>query len=120
VIETTNDLNVNLASLREAGVRLALDDFGTGFSSLRLLMALRPDELKIDKSFVAATLNDRLAQQIVLLLQQLSENMGLTLVAEGVEDERTRDSLVEAGVRCFQGYLYAQPSTAEQLIISQR
>jgi len=120
VIETTDDLKLNLASLREAGVRLALDDFGTGFSSLRLLLALRPDELKIDKSFVSATLKDGLALQIVLLLQQLSAAMGLTLVAEGVEDERTRDRLVEAGVRCFQGYLYGRPMGAAELVASQR
>lgn len=120
VIETTESLIANLASLRRAGVRLALDDFGTGFSSLRLLMALRPDELKIDKSFVSATLNDNLALRIVLLLQQLSESMGLTLVAEGVEDQRTRARLVEAGVRCFQGYLYARPTTADELIANAR
>lgn len=120
VIETTEDLNSNLASLRQAGVRLALDDFGTGFSSLRLLMALRPDELKIDKSFVTATLHDSLALQIVLLLQQLSETMGLTLVAEGVEDEQIRDRLVQVGVRCFQGYLFARPASPADLIASQR
>lgn len=120
VIETTDDLNANLISMRSAGMRLALDDFGTGFSSLKLLLLLRPDELKIDKSFVFATLKDTLALRIVLLLQQLSETMGLTLVAEGVEDERTRDRLVEAGVRCFQGYLYSRPATAAELIASAR
>jgi diguanylate cyclase (GGDEF)-like protein len=119
VIETTDDLNANLASLRQAGVRLALDDFGTGFSSLRLLMGLRPDELKIDKSFVAATVHDALAQQIVMLLQQLTETMGLTLVAEGVEDETIRDRLMEAGVRCFQGYLYSRPASPAALIAQQ-
>jgi EAL domain-containing protein (putative c-di-GMP-specific phosphodiesterase class I) len=120
VIESTEDFTINLASLRQAGVRLALDDFGTGFSSLKLLMALRPDELKIDQSFVSATLNDGLALQIVLLLQQLSETMGLTLVAEGVEDEQIRDRLVQAGVRCFQGYLYTRPASPADLIASQR
>jgi EAL domain-containing protein (putative c-di-GMP-specific phosphodiesterase class I) len=83
-------------------------------------MALRPDELKIDKSFVLATLNDSLALQIVLLLQQLSETMALTLVAEGVEDELTRDRLVQAGVRFFQGYLYARPASPADLIARQR
>jgi diguanylate cyclase (GGDEF)-like protein len=120
MIETTDGLGDNLTSLRQAGMRLALDDFGTGFSSLRLLMTLRPDELKIDKSFVSATLDDALALRIVLLLQELSESMGLTLVAEGVEDERTRDRLLEAGVRCFQGYLYARPSSPAELIAAAR
>lgn len=120
VIETTEALSENLASLRQAGIRLALDDFGTGFSSLRLLMALRPDELKIDKSFVSATFNDGMALGIVLLLQQLSESMGLILVAEGVEDQPTHGRLVEAGVRCFQGYLYARPTRADELIANAR
>ncbi len=119
VIETTDELNTNLASLRQAGLRLALDDFGTGFSSLRLLMGLRPDELKIDKSFVAATVHDPLAQQIVMLLQQLTETLGLTLVAEGVEDETIRDRLMEAGVRCFQGYLYSRPASPAELVAQQ-
>ncbi|QVL53939.1 MAG: hypothetical protein KFB97_06345 [Cyanobium sp. M30B3] len=54
------------------------------------------------------------------LLQQLSESMGLTLVAEGEEDERTRDRLVQAGVRCFQGYLYARPTSPAELIAKAR
>lgn len=116
VIETTAELTDNLASLRQAGVRLALDDFGTGFSSLGLLMGLRPDELKIDKSFVSATIDDALARQIVLLLQQLSESLELTLVAEGVEDVTIRDTLIQCGVRCFQGYFFSRPQTAEELI----
>ncbi|MEB3320019.1 MAG: EAL domain-containing protein [Cyanobium sp.] len=118
VIETTEELTDNLASLRQSGVRLALDDFGTGFSSLRLLMGLRPDELKIDKSFVLATIDDALARQIVLLLQQLSQTLGLTLVAEGVEDATIRDCLIQAGVRCFQGYFFARPQTVTALIAS--
>lgn len=116
VIETTETLSDNIASLRQAGVQLALDDFGTGFSSLRLLMGLRPDELKIDKSFVVATLHDPLALEIVQLLQQLAESLGLMLVAEGVEDAPTRDQLIRVGVRCFQGYLYARPERAEELL----
>ena len=118
VIETTDALTDNLASLRQAGVRLALDDFGTGFSSLGLLMGLKPDELKIDKSFVLATIDDALARQIVLLLQQLSESLQLTLVAEGVEDATIRDGLIRCGVRCFQGYFFSRPQTAEELIAS--
>ena len=116
VVEASEELNDNLDSLRQAGVQLALDDFGTGYSSLRLLMWLRPSELKIDKSFVMATARDPLAQQIVQLLQQLSAALGLRLVAEGVETSEIRDRLMQLGIHHFQGFLYARPQPAEQLI----
>jgi diguanylate cyclase (GGDEF)-like protein len=120
VIEISKELTDNLESLRQAGVRLALDDFGTGFSSLRLLMWLRPHELKIDKSFVQATAHDPVAEQIIHLLQNLAQTMGLTLIAEGVEDQATRDRLAAAGIRYFQGYLYAKPLRPQDLISSLR
>lgn len=109
VVETSFELTDNLESLRRAGVQLALDDFGTGYSSLRLLMWLKPDELKIDKSFVVAAAQDPVAHQIVRLLRALSRQMQLTLVAEGVEDERMFDLLRDAGLERFQGYLFSRP-----------
>ena len=115
VLELGPDVTANLASLRQAGVRLALDDFGTGFSSLRLLMWLRPDELKIDKSFVIATSQDPFALQIVRLLQSLAQQMQLTLVAEGVEDESLLERLLQTGISRFQGYLFAKPQPSSVL-----
>ena len=85
VVEASPELSENLQSLRRAGVKLSLDDFSTGFSSLRLLMWLKPDEHKIDKSFVLAAAEDPIARQIVRLLHTISRDMKLTLVAEGVE-----------------------------------
>ncbi len=115
VVEPSEELTHNLQSLRRAGVKLALDDFGTGFSSLRLLMWLRPDELKIDKSFVVAATEDPIAHRIVRLLHALSQDMHLTLVAEGVEEERLFELLRDAGVEHFQGYLFARPLPREEL-----
>lgn len=115
VVEASLELSENLQSLRRAGVKLALDDFGTGFSSLRLLMWLKPDELKIDKSFVLAAAEDPIARQIVRLLHTLSQDMNLTLVAEGVEAEAMFQLLCEAGVEHFQGHLFSRPLSREKL-----
>ena len=116
VIETSPELNANLQTLRAAGIRLALDDFGTGFSSLRLLMWLKPDEIKIDKSFVLAASQDIVANQIVRLLQLLSEQMCMSLVAEGVEQQHVLRLLQEAGLRRFQGYLFSRAQSIDGLI----
>lgn len=115
VVEASPELSENLQSLRRAGVKLSLDDFSTGFSSLRLLMWLKPDELKIDKSFVLAAAEDPIARQIVRLLHTLSRDMKLTLVAEGVEAEAMFQLLREAGVEHFQGHLFSRPLSREKL-----
>jgi len=116
VVETSFELTDNLDSLRRAGVQLALDDFGTGYSSLRLLMWLKPNELKIDKSFVVAATQDPVALQIVRLLQNLTEQMQLLLVAEGVEDQSMFDLLRQAGLQRYQGYLFSRPLSRADLV----
>jgi EAL domain-containing protein (putative c-di-GMP-specific phosphodiesterase class I) len=116
VVESSFELNENLDSLRRAGVQLALDDFGTGFSSLRLLMWLKPNELKIDKSFVLAASQDAVALQIVRLLQTLTAEMKLQLVAEGVEDSGMFQLLLEAGLNRFQGHLFARALSRQELV----
>ena len=116
VVETSFELTENLNSLRRAGVKLALDDFGTGYSSLRLLMWLKPNELKIDKTFVVAASQDPVALQIVRLLQSLTEQMQLLLVAEGVEDDAMFQLLREAGLQRYQGYLFSRPLSRSDLL----
>ena len=119
VVETSGELTDNLDALRNAGVTLALDDFGTGFSSLRLLMWLKPNELKIDKSFVVAASQDPVALQIVSLLQSLTQEMDLLLVAEGVEEEAVLQLLHQAGLQRFQGYLFSRPLSRADLVAQQ-
>ena len=102
-----------VASLREFGVSLAIDDFGTGYSSLSYIKRLRPDKLKIDRSFVKdlpADADDRaLTEAIVSIAQALS----ITVVAEGVETPEQRDYLLSLGCRLQQGYLLGRPQGAE-------
>ena len=112
----TEAAQATVASLRELGVALAIDDFGTGYSSLSYIKRLRPDKLKIDRSFVKdlpADADDRaLTEAIVSIAQALS----ITVVAEGVETPEQRDYLLGLGCRLQQGYLLGRPMAAEHLL----
>ena len=103
---------VQLARLRSMGVRLAIDDFGTGYSSLSYLKRLPVNEVKIDKSFVMGMSSDSDDAVIVRSTIDLAENLGLEVVAEGVEDALTRNFLVELGCTAIQGYHLCRPMPA--------
>ena len=109
VLEASPLVRQNLELLRQRGIRIALDDFGTGHSSLTLLSELRPDELKIDRSFVMALERDPYAHHIVLVITNLARSLDIDLVAEGVEDRSTWSILEQLGVDRFQGYLISPP-----------
>lgn len=95
-----------LMSLKNQGVKIALDDFGTGYSSLFLLRELPIDKLKIDRSFVSTLTADRENATIVGALVGLGKALGLTVTAEGVEDQDTADALAAMNCEFVQGYLY--------------
>lgn len=95
-----------LLSLKNQGVKVALDDFGTGYSSLFLLRELPIDKLKIDRSFVSTLTADRENATIVGALVGLGMALGLTVTAEGVEDQATADALAAMKCEFAQGYLY--------------
>jgi len=98
-----------LRDLCSLGVRLAMDDFGTGYSSLSSLRRFPGEFLKIDRSFVAGLRTDPTAPAIVAAVVSLSEALGLSPVAEGVETEDDARLLQALGCRFAQGYLYARP-----------
>jgi diguanylate cyclase (GGDEF)-like protein len=104
-----------LHELRELGVLLSVDDFGTGYSSLSYLRQLQPDELKIDRSFVAALCRDGDSAVIVRSTVELGHALGLDVVAEGVEDQDTYDALVGMGCDRMQGFHIAQPMSPAAL-----
>ncbi len=95
--------------LKRLGVRIAIDDFGTGYSSLRHLHALPFDEIKVDRSFVQTMSTRRESRKIVAAIIGLGQSLGLTTVAEGVEDERQADMLLWLGCDLAQGFLYGRP-----------
>jgi diguanylate cyclase (GGDEF)-like protein len=101
--------------LRQLGVELSLDDFGTGYSSLAHLKALPVSELKIDRSFVSRMRDDETDSAIVYALIQLARKLGLTLVAEGVEDRGTMEALRALDCDLIQGYLISRPLPAADI-----
>jgi diguanylate cyclase (GGDEF)-like protein len=95
--------------LAAAGVGSAIDDFGTGYSSLAYIKQLPVDEIKIDRSFVRNIVNDKKDMAIVLSTIELCHNLGLIVVAEGVEDSLSAELLRRLGCDLAQGYLFAPP-----------
>jgi len=94
------------------GITISIDDFGTGYSSLAYLSRLPVQEIKIDKSFVLEMLQDRNAAVIVQTIVDLGANLGLRVVAEGVEDATTWDRLTDLGCALAQGFHLSRPVPA--------
>ena len=95
--------------LSALGCKLSLDDFGTGYSSLAYLQRLPMDELKVDRSFIMAMTTDQSAAVVVRSIVKLAHNLGLSVVAEGVESQAAFDALRELGCDVVQGYLLGRP-----------
>jgi diguanylate cyclase (GGDEF)-like protein/PAS domain S-box-containing protein len=107
LVDSVEDVKAKMTSLRAHGLKLSIDDFGTGYSSLSYLSHLPLDQLKIDRSFVRDMLVDTGSGAIAKTIIALSDSMGLTVIAEGVETEEQRDFLSHSGCDTFQGYLYS-------------
>lgn len=102
--------------LRSKGIHLCMDDFGTGFSSLSYLRKLNFDMLKIDMSFVRDMVDDIDARKIVQTMIDMGNNLGIAVTAEGVEDKAQLDLLVSMGCRYAQGYYFAKPLLAADVL----
>ena len=113
ILEPNATVSANLEALRQAGLRLALDDFGTGYSSLVLLKSLRPDVVKIDKSFVQAIRRDADARHIITLIAALAPRLDLELIAEGIEERSLLEDLEPLGIALFQGFAFGRPSPVQ-------
>jgi diguanylate cyclase (GGDEF)-like protein/PAS domain S-box-containing protein len=106
-----------LQTLRDVGVRIALDDFGTGYSSLRHVHEFPVDILKIDKSFVIGLGTrgpeaTRRQMAMIRATSSLAEELGITVIAEGIEVPKSSEILLECGIRTGQGYLFSRPMQA--------
>jgi diguanylate cyclase (GGDEF)-like protein len=105
-----------LSRLDEMGVRLSIDDFGTGYSSLAYLKRLPVDEVKIDRSFISDMLRDESSATIVKSTIDLGHNLGIKVVAEGVENTECWKLLRAQGCDSAQGYFISRPMTGENLV----
>jgi len=103
-------------ALKALGVRLALDDFGTGYSSLSYVRRLPLDKIKIDRSFIAEIENDATCASIVKSVIDLARNLGLACVVEGVEHAAQLEILAGLGCTSVQGFLFAQPMPADEIV----
>jgi len=106
-----------LKAIKERHIDVAIDDFGTGFSSLSYLDRLPVDRLKIDRSFVAPLDDSRTGARIAEMIVSLGHTLGITVLAEGVEDPEQAVILKNIGCNEAQGYLYAKPMPLNELLV---
>ncbi|WP_409524112.1 putative bifunctional diguanylate cyclase/phosphodiesterase [Nitrincola sp. MINF-07-Sa-05] len=111
-------IQMSMDRFHEHGVSIALDDFGTGFASLSHLRDFPFDELKIDRSFINDIGHDTRSEQIIRAMIDLSRNLGKHCVAEGIETDTQHRFLINAGCAVGQGYLFAKPMAADDVIAS--
>jgi diguanylate cyclase len=104
-----DDVIAKMSTLKARGIQFSLDDFGTGFSSLSYLRRLPLDQLKIDQSFVRAMPNSANDAAIAKAVIELGRNLGLEVIAEGVETVAEWDALFDMGCDRFQGFLFSRP-----------
>ncbi len=109
-----------LAALRATGVGVSVDDFGTGNASIEYLAMLPASEIKIDRSFITGILEEPRSEAIVRSIVDLARNLGLTVVAEGIETEAVQEALTALGCQTGQGYFISRPQPADVLTATLR
>jgi len=114
VMENIDDAIEKLNMLQAMGIHLSVDDFGTGYSSLSYLRNLPIHSLKIDQSFILNIIDDQSTQAIVASTIYLAHQLGLDVVAEGVETEEQRELLQKWRCDVLQGYLISKPVSCDQ------
>jgi EAL domain-containing protein (putative c-di-GMP-specific phosphodiesterase class I) len=115
LVRGAGQVTTRLAELREIGVRLAIDDFGTSYASLAYLRVLPVDIIKIDPSFVAGLGNDPTLTLLTRTITSVGHDLGIKVVAEGIEHPRQLAELTDMACAYGQGFLLARPMTAPDL-----
>jgi EAL domain-containing protein (putative c-di-GMP-specific phosphodiesterase class I) len=113
LLEATPEMSGLLKQLKSRGFALVIDDFGTGHSTFKYLRDFPVDMVKIDQTFVRQLVIDSSDASIVRAIIGLSGNLGMEVVAEGIETAMQRDFLRDEGCRVGQGYFFSLPMTAE-------
>lgn len=115
VMDDINDVIIKMNALRQFGVRFSLDDFGTGYFSLSYLSKLPLDQLKIDQSFVRNIGINKSDEVIVHTIIGMARNLGMEIIAEGVETKEQLAYLKKHGCHSYQGYLFSKPVNVDLL-----
>jgi EAL domain-containing protein (putative c-di-GMP-specific phosphodiesterase class I) len=114
VIDDVADTIAKMQALRKLGVNFSMDDFGTGYSSLAYLTKLPLSQLKIDQSFVNNIGNKAADATIIETIIGMAVNLGMEVIAEGVETQAQCDFLEHAGCKFYQGFLFSKPVPVEE------
>jgi EAL domain-containing protein (putative c-di-GMP-specific phosphodiesterase class I) len=109
-IDGIADITDRIARLRQLGFRIAVDDIGAGYSGLNSFATVQPDFVKLDITLVRGLDRDPVRRRLVRLLAELCGDLGIFVVAEGVETVPERDALIALGIDLLQGYLFARPA----------
>jgi EAL domain-containing protein (putative c-di-GMP-specific phosphodiesterase class I) len=115
-LESVGDLGKRLAKLRELGFRLAVDDLGAGYAGLNTFTQLEPEVVKLDMSLIRDVDTNHKKRCIVSRMQEMCTDLGIVVVAEGIETREERETLVELGCDKLQGYLFAKPGPAFPIV----
>ncbi|MFI4938998.1 MAG: EAL domain-containing protein, partial [Burkholderiales bacterium] len=109
LVENVKDIIAKMVALKATGVSFSLDDFGTGYSSLAYLAQLPINQIKIDRSFVGNIPGKENDETIARTIITMGRELGIDVIAEGVETEAQREFLESHGCHAFQGYLFSRP-----------
>ena len=123
-VELTEHLHVDdyegftgrLGPLREAGGTVAIDDFGAGYASLRHILKVRPDQIKLDISLTERIDENEVAHALATSLVSFADEVGVEVVAEGIETEEQLDALLEIGFRYGQGFYFGVPGPLDEVL----
>lgn len=111
-IDAVSDLGGRIARLRALGYRIAVDDFGAGYAALNSFASLRPDVAKLDMALVRGVDHDPYRRRLVSSVTSMCRDLGILVVAEGIETQAERATLVELGCDLLQGFLIGMPQPA--------
>jgi EAL domain-containing protein (putative c-di-GMP-specific phosphodiesterase class I) len=111
-LHAIRDVHSRIAGLRAMGYRIAVDDLGAGYAGLTSFAQLEPEVVKLDMSLVRGIDRQTTKQTLVRTMIAMCREMGMQIVAEGIETPEERDAIVEAGCDLLQGYLFARPGPA--------
>lgn len=113
-VSEVDQLIIKIRTLKQHGINIALDDFGTGYSSLSYLQELPLQQLKIDRSFVWAVSTERGAR-LARNICKMGHDLGLQILAEGIETEEHYRFMLDCGCSAFQGYYFGRPVASDAL-----
>ncbi len=116
-VEDYQKLSEIVDALHAGGIRCSIDDFGVGYSSFRVLKELSMDELKLDRLFLAKGVDPERDDKIIATITELAQDIGMTVVQEGVETKAMYDRSVKMGIGVIQGYYYAKAISLEEFKI---